>query len=78
MIKKEILLNPIIRRMDDVAEPPISNPITMSDLSMDEANQYLSLNDRWKWVDEHNKTANLYFVNPHGYIQMVEQSGWWY
>ena len=64
--------------MDNVAEPPICNPITMSDLSMDEANQYLSPHDRLRWADEHNKTANLYFVNPQGYIQKVEPSGWWY
>lgn len=77
MIKKEILLNPIVRRMDNVAEPPISNTITMNDLSMDEANQYLSPTDRLKWVDE-QIDKDLYFVNPQGYIQMVEPKGWWY
>lgn len=77
MIKKEILINPIIRRMDNVYEPPTFNPITMKDLSMDEANQYLSPHDRLKWVDE-QIDKYLYFVNPQGYIQMVEPEGWWY
>ncbi len=78
MKKKEILLNPVIKRMDNVVEPQKSNIITMKDLSMDEANQHLSHSDKYKWVEEHNTYANLYFVNPKGDIQMVEPSGWWY
>lgn len=80
MIKKDILLNPVIKRMDNVVEPPLTEEITWTDLSMDEANQYLSHSDKCKWVKEQNKKgrANLYFVNPKGDIQEVEPSGWWY
>lgn len=78
MIKKEVLLNPVVRRMDNVAEPPVFEPIEWEDLSMDEANQHLSHADKAKWVKAHNKTANLYFINPRGQIQQVEPSGWWY
>jgi hypothetical protein len=77
MIKKEILLNPIVKRMDGVKEPPITEPISMKDLSMDEANQHLSTLDRQRWVKEHNQTANLYFIKD-GYIKKVDPSGWWY
>lgn len=77
MIKKEILLNPIVNRMDDVMEPPITEPITMKDLSMEEANQHLSPLDRRRWVEEHNQTANLFFIKD-GYIKKVPPSGWWY
>ena len=78
MIKKEILLNPVIRRMDGITEPPVTEPITFEDLTMDEANQHLSHSDKCRWVEEHNTYANLYFVNPRGDIQKVEPSGWWY
>lgn len=78
MKKKDIFLNPVIKRMDNVVEPPLSNVITMKDLSKDEANQHLSYSDKCKWVEEHNINANLYFVNPKGDIQEVEPAGWWY
>lgn len=78
MIKKEILLNPVIRRMDGITEPPVIETITFEDLTMDEANQHLSQSDKQRWVNAHNKTANLYFINPKGYIQEVEPAGWWY
>ena len=77
MIKKEIKYNPIVRRMDNVSEPPVFKPMEWEDMSMDEANQYLSDADKSKWVKAHNKTANLFFINPRGQIQEVEPSGWW-
>lgn len=70
MIKKEVLLNPVVRRMDNVAEPPVYKPMEWEDLSMDEANQHLSHADKAEWVKAHNKTANLfYFINRWGYIE---------
>lgn len=47
------------------------------ELSKDEANRFLSLSDKYVWVNLHNLTANLYYVKD-GIIQDVEPSGWWY
>lgn len=79
MIKKEILLSPVVKPVDPTGEPPLINTLNrITDLTMDEANQHLSVADKRRWVDESNRTANLYFINNKGYIQKVEPSGWWY
>ncbi len=78
MIKKEILLNPIVRDMRGVKEPPVTAFLDLGKINKDEANQYLSQRDKQRWVDEHNKKGNFYFINMRGDIQDVEPSGWWY
>lgn len=79
MIKKEILLNPIVKAVDPSVEPPVTETLEkITDLTMDEANQYLSDEDKRRWVDEKCASANLYFLNPKGYIEKVPPAGWWY
>lgn len=79
MIKKEILLDPRVKPMQEVHDIPVSQELeSITDLSMDEANQHLSVADKKRWVNKKNCTANLYFINPRGMIQMVEPAGWWY
>ena len=78
MIKKDILLNPIVRDMRRVKEPPVTEFLDLGKINKDEANQYLSQRDKQRWVDEHNKQGNFYFINMRGEIQDVEPSGWWY
>ena len=79
MIKKEILFDPRVKPMHGMREPHVTRQLEkITDLSMDEANQHLSVADKRRWVDEKNCTANLYFINPRGMIQQVEPPGWWY
>lgn len=79
MKKKEILLNPIVKPMVGMSEPPVTECLdSITELTMDEANQHLSVADKRRWVNAKNATANLYFINPNGDIKEVEPSGWWY
>lgn len=41
------------------------------------ANASLSRSDMHRWVQLHNSTTNLYFVQ-NGKIEDVEPAGWWY
>lgn len=43
----------------------------------DDANKLLCMEDQRRWVQLHNATANLYFIND-GKIADVDPSGWWY
>lgn len=79
MKKKEIFLNPIVKPMVLMSEPPVTECLdSITELTMDEANQHLSVADKRRWVKYKNKTANLYFINQNGYIEEVEPAGWWY
>lgn len=48
------------------------------DMSVDEANNLDTIREKREWVNIHNATANLYFIDTNGKIKMVEPSGWWY
>jgi hypothetical protein len=49
----------------------------LSLMTKEEANRSLSYEDKVKWVEEHTKTANTYFMR-NGEICDVEPAGWWY
>lgn len=47
-------------------------------MSVDEANNLDTIREKQEWLNIHNATANLYFIDTTGKIKMVEPSGWWY
>ena len=49
----------------------------LATMTKDEANLSLSYEDKVKWVEEHTRTANTYFMR-NGMICDVEPAGWWY
>lgn len=46
-------------------------------MTKDEANQYLSREEKEMWIEFHNRTANLYVLR-NGRIEDVPATGWWY
>lgn len=46
-------------------------------MTKDEANKTLSYEDKVRWAELQNSTANLYFIK-HGNIEDVPAAGWWY
>lgn len=46
-------------------------------MTKDEANQYLSREEKEMWIERHNRTANLYVLR-NGRIEDVPATGWWY
>ena len=80
MIKKEILLRPLDPHpIEELSEPQKMNVMdSITELSMDEANMQLSSADKRRWCEIKNATANLYYLNQKGIIEMVPPAGWWY
>lgn len=49
----------------------------LTNMTKDEANLSLSYEEKFRWVEEHTKTANTYCMR-NGMICDVSPAGWWY